>query len=430
MRPNVIAVVVAAGKGVRAGGELPKQHRPIGGRTAFERSLALFAATDSVDAILPVIRAADAPQVTAALARLRAGFPDAAILDPVEGGAERQESVRRALESLAAADPSNAGSLRSLDPPRFAGAPRFVLIHDAARPFTPTAVVDRVVAALRGGAEAVCPALPVADTLRRAENGRAGALVERDGLVRAQTPQGFAFPALLAAHRALADAPVTDDAELIARMGGAVTLVEGAEDAFKITTPADFARADTLAGAGAAPDMTDMTDRDPMEYRTGTGFDVHAFGANADGSRDHVWLCGVAVPHEDGLKGHSDADVGLHALTDAVLGALADGDIGAHFPPSDAQWRGAASDRFLRFAAERVAGRGGRITHLDVTLICERPKIRPHVEAMRARIAGIAGLGVGRVSVKATTTEQLGFTGRREGIAAMASATVALPPEP
>ncbi len=406
-RRSVIAVLVAAGKGVRAGGGVPKQHRPIAGASAFERALQAFANTKGVDAVLPVIRDGDEALVEAALNRNEPRL--AKVMPPVTGGAERQESVRLALEALASAGQH----------------PTHVLIHDAARPFTPSSVMDRVIDALTTGAAAVCPALPVVDTLRRDENGLAGALVERSGLVRAQTPQGFAFAPLLAAHRRWADSPATDDAELAARAGLEVRLVAGDENAFKITAPEDFQRAEMLARETGA--MNDGTGMDGMEYRTGTGFDVHAFGPNADGSHDHAWLCGIRVPHENGLKGHSDADVGLHALTDAVLGALAFGDIGAHFPPSDEEWRGATSDRFLRFATDAVTGRGGRLTHLDVTLICERPKIRPHVETMRQRVAEITGITIDRVSVKATTTEQLGFTGRGEGIAAMASATIALP---
>lgn len=416
-RRSVIAIVVAAGKGVRAGDGPPKQHRLIHGASALTRSLALLASRPGIDGVLPVIRPGDETIVRDAIAAAaaRQGVETTRFLAPVHGGAERQESVANALEALAARP----------------APPSHVLVHDAARPFAPPAMIDRILAALgqgdersdgSDGADAVCPALPVVDTLRRAEDGRAGDLVDRSGLVRAQTPQGFAFAPLLAAHRANRDAPATDDAELARRHGLTVALVEGSEEAFKITTAEDFARAESLAALSDGE-----TRMGAYEYRSGTGFDVHAFGPNADGSRDHVWLCGIKVPHEDGLKGHSDADVALHALTDALLGALAMGDIGAHFPPSEEAWRGAASDRFLRFAAEAVRERGGRIAHLDVTLICERPKIRPHVAAMRARVAEIAEVALDRVSVKATTTEGLGFTGRREGVAAMAAASVALP---
>jgi 2-C-methyl-D-erythritol 4-phosphate cytidylyltransferase/2-C-methyl-D-erythritol 2,4-cyclodiphosphate synthase len=312
---------------------------------------------------------------------------------PVAGGGTRQDSVRRGLEALAAAPPD------------------LVLIHDAARPLVSAALIGRVLAAL-ADAPGALPAIPVADSLRRAAGGRIVGEVDRQGLVRAQTPQGFRFPEILAAHRQAAGAGYTDDAAVAVAAGLAVALVDGEEGNFKVTTAADLARAEAALR--------------PQSWRTrvGQGCDVHRFGAG-----DHVMLCGVRVPHDAALVGHSDADVGLHALTDAVLGAVGAGDIGSHFPPGDPQWRGADSARFLRHAVAEVAARGGRVEHLDLTLVCERPRVGPHREAMRAAVAAIAGLQADQVSIKATTTEGLGFTGRREGIAAFATATVVLPAE-
>lgn len=376
---KVAALVMAAGRGQRLGGDSPKQYLLLGERTVLARSLALFAAHPRVDRVHAVIHADDRDRYAAATASL-------ALPPPIAGGATRQESVRRGLEHLA------------LDPPDL------VLIHDAARPLTPTAVIGRVIDALAGH-EAAVPALPVADTLKQASDGRVTATVPRAGLFRAQTPQGFRFTSILEAHRRFAGAEFTDDAAVAEAAGLPVALVAGDEAAFKITTGDDLDRARRLTS----------------ETRTGTGFDVHRFGPG-----DHVWLCGVKVPHDRGLIGHSDADVGLHALTDAILGAIGAGDIGQHFPPSDPQWKGAASSRFLRHAADLVRDRGGRLVHVDVTVVCERPKVGPHRDAMRAAIAEILGIGIGRVSVKATTTEGLGFTGRREGIAAQAAATVVL----
>jgi 2-C-methyl-D-erythritol 4-phosphate cytidylyltransferase/2-C-methyl-D-erythritol 2,4-cyclodiphosphate synthase len=378
-QPRVAALVMAAGQGTRLGTELPKQYLPIGGRSALARSLDLFSRHPRIGSVHAVIQADDRARYEDAAAGLRLGAP-------IVGGATRQDSVRRGLEGLAQE------------------APDLVLIHDAARPLTPPAVVDRVLDALREHDGAV-PALAVADTLKRGKDGRVAATVPRDDFYRVQTPQGFRFPALLAAHRRLEGAALTDDAAVAEAAGLSVALVAGDEAAFKITTADDLQRARGLAA----------------ETRTGTGFDTHRF---VDG--DRVWLCGVEIPHERGLLGHSDADVGLHAITDALLGTIGAGDIGSHFPPGDPRWKGADSAVFLRHAAALVRGRGGRIVHVDVTLICERPKVGPHRETMRARIADILGLEVDRVSVKATTTEGLGFAGRREGIAAQALATVAL----
>ena len=290
-----------------------------------------------------------------------------------------------------------------------------MLIHDAARPFVDAATIDRVIDAL-ATAPAAIAALPVVDTLKRQTDGsedgappRSAATVARDGLWRAQTPQGFDFAAILAAHRRFAGTALTDDAAVAECAGLAVTLVAGNEENVKLTTEEDLRRAATRLPPAS-------------ETRIGLGFDVHRFGPG-----DHVMLCGVAVPHTAGLEGHSDADVGLHALTDALLGAIAAGDIGQHFPPSDPQWRGAPSARFLAHAGKLVRDAGAAIVNVDVTIICERPRIGPHREAMQDRIAAILGLPAGRVSVKATTTERLGFTGRGEGIAAQAIAGVRLP---
>ncbi|MGH7090379.1 MAG: bifunctional 2-C-methyl-D-erythritol 4-phosphate cytidylyltransferase/2-C-methyl-D-erythritol 2,4-cyclodiphosphate synthase, partial [Stellaceae bacterium] len=313
------------------------------------------------------------------------------LLPPVAGGAARQDSVRLGLESLA--------GLR----------PKRVLIHDAARPFLDSGTIDRVLAAL-DEAEAAIPALAISDTVKRGADGRVTETVDRAQLWRAQTPQGFRFDAILAAHRAAAGRNLPDDAAVAERAGLAVRLVPGSEENFKVTTEEDFARAEQVIAARLG------------DVRTGQGFDVHPFG-----SGDHVWLCGIRLPHERTLVGHSDADAGLHALTDAILGGLGAGDIGLHFPPSDAKWRGAASHLFLAHAAALVRARGGTIAHVDVTIVCESPRIGPYRAAMVARIAEILGLDAARVSVKATTTEGLGFTGRGEGIAASAIATLRLP---
>ncbi len=302
-----------------------------------------------------------------------------------------RNSVRNGLESLA-----------DLRPDR-------VLIHDAARPFLTADIVDRTLAALDDTPGAVV-AVPVTDTLKRAQGGRVAGTVDRSALWRAQTPQAFRYADILAAHRQAEGAAMTDDAAVAEAAGLPVTLVMGADDNFKITTADDLRRAERLVGGGV------------QEFRTGTGYDVHRFAAG-----DGVTICGVRIAHEQSLEGHSDADVGLHALTDAILGTIGAGDLGSHFPPGDPQWRGANSAQFLAHAAGLVAAKGGRIAHVDVTLICERPKIAPQRAAMIARIAAILGLDEGRVSVKATTTEGLGFTGRREGIAAQAVATIALP---
>jgi 2-C-methyl-D-erythritol 4-phosphate cytidylyltransferase / 2-C-methyl-D-erythritol 2,4-cyclodiphosphate synthase len=388
MGPSVAAVVVAAGRGLRAGGELPKQYRQLSGEPMIRSSLSLFAWHGQIGAVQAVIHADDRGRYDAAAAGLRT-------LPPVLGGATRQASVRAGLEAL---------SVR---------APDIVLVHDAARPFCSTELVSRAIAAGVASGAAV-PALPVTDTIKRVDAaGHVVGTIDRAPLRSVQTPQAFAFPALLEAHRrATKDGreDFTDDAALAEWAGLKVAVFAGEAGNIKMTTDEDFARAEARRVANL-PDL-----------RIGSGFDVHAF---ADG--DHVWLGGIKIAHERGLSGHSDADVALHALVDAILGALADGDIGQHFPPTDPRWRGAPSDQFLKFAAERVLQRGGRIAHLDVTIVCEAPRVGPHREAMRARIAEIAGIAVERVAVKATTSERLGFTGRREGVAAMATATVRMP---
>jgi 2-C-methyl-D-erythritol 4-phosphate cytidylyltransferase/2-C-methyl-D-erythritol 2,4-cyclodiphosphate synthase len=391
------AIIVAAGRGVRASsaGGGPKQYWRIAGQPVLLHSLRAFLNHDTIDLVQPVIHADDGTLYQAALA----GISSPKLLPPVHGGANRQASVLAGLRALAS------------------HAPDTVLIHDAARPFVTAEIIARVLAGL-GDTPGCLAALPVSDTLKAEANGRVSRTVPRDGLWRAQTPQGFHFGVILAAHeRAAADgrSDFTDDAAIAEWQDVPVSLVLGSERNAKLTTPEDFELAQRIhAGAGGAVLM--------METRTGTGFDVHAFAAGGD----HVMLCGVAVPHDASLSGHSDADVGLHALTDALLGAICDGDIGQHFPPTDPQWRGADSSVFLRHAAGLVRQAGGRVVHADVTLICESPKVGPHRERMRARIAEILDVDAGRVSVKATTTEQLGFTGRREGIAAMAAATVEL----
>lgn len=399
---STVALIVGAGRGARAGAGPPKQYRPLQGRCALARAVDACRRHPRIDHVVVAINPGDAALYAAALG------PDAP--ETVPGGGERQDTVRRALEALA--DTNRAR------------VPDIVLIHDAARPFLPPEVIDRALDAL-AHADGACAALPAVETMRRAENhDSCGELVSRDGLWRAQTPQAFRFAPLLDAHQRFADDPVTDDAEIARRAGLRVALTEGAPENVKLTTPADFTWAERWLAAETAGQQPLL-----WEPRIGTGFDVHAFGPNADGASDHVTLCGVRIPHENGLKGHSDADVALHALTDAILGAISGGDIGAHFPPSDPKWKGAASDQFLARAVDISAAAGARITQLDVTLICERPKIGPHIPAMRARLAEITHTSPARISVKATTTEQLGFTGRREGVAALATASLMTPGE-
>ena len=367
------AIILAAGRGTRAGGDLPKQWQALAGRPVVAHALAAFAGMPRILVIHPDDRARAAAVAEG--------------VQLVEGGTTRDASVRNALEALAGQGVSR------------------VLIHDGARPLVSAAVIGRVLAGLDDH-PAAAPALVVSDALWTGVQGLVTGTRDRTGLYRAQTPQGFHFDAILDAHRRHGGG-AADDVEVARAAGLDVAIVEGEEDNLKLTFPGDFARAEAiLKGRG-------------MDIRLGNGFDVHAF---CEG--DHVWLCGVKVPHSRGLLGHSDADVGMHALTDAIYGALADGDIGRHFPPSDPQWKGAESHIFLRHAAELARARGFAISNCDVTLICERPKIGPHAEAMREALAAIMALEVGRISVKATTSERLGFTGREEGIAAIATATL------
>ena len=380
---RVVALVVAAGRGNRFGGDLPKQWMELDGRPLLRHSLGILAAHPDIAEVRVVIHPDDRDRYEAAAAGLR-------LNPPIHGGATRQESVRLGLEALS-------------DNP-----PDAVLIHDGARPFVDPAIIHRVLKSLKTNKGAI-PAMPVHDTLKRGTDGLITGTEPRDGLFRAQTPQGFQFAAILEAHRKAAGRELTDDAAVLEADGQAVALVEGAEDNVKITTRQDLARA-------AA-----RFDR-PGEVRVASGYDVHRY---SEGS--FVTLCNIEVPHSHGLLGHSDADAALHALTDALLGCIAAGDIGRHFPPTDDRWKGADSAIFLQYVAELVAAAGGRIQHVDITIICERPKVGPHRAAMVDRVAELLDIPAGRVSVKATTTEGLGFTGRQEGIAAQATATVLLP---
>jgi len=367
------AILVAAGRGSRAGGALPKQWQALAGEPVIAHALRAFAGMERVLVIHP-----DDRDLAGALGT------DARI---VEGGATRDASVRAALEAL---DGRGIGQ---------------VLIHDGARPLVSAEVIAGVLAALKT-APGAAPALPVTDALWTGEGGHVSGTRDRAGLFRAQTPQGFDYAAILAAHRSHPGG-AADDVEVARHAGLAVAITAGSEDNLKLTLPGDFARAEAVLKGRR------------MDLRIGNGFDVHAFCPG-----DHLWLCGVKIAHGRGLLGHSDADVGMHALTDALYGALAEGDIGQHFPPSDPQWKGAESHIFLRNAMGRVAARGLKLANCDVTLICEAPKIGPHAAAMRAALAAIMGVEMERVSVKATTSERLGFTGREEGIAALASAAL------
>jgi 2-C-methyl-D-erythritol 4-phosphate cytidylyltransferase/2-C-methyl-D-erythritol 2,4-cyclodiphosphate synthase len=373
----VAALLVAAGTGTRFGAPAPKQFSPLAGRPVIRHAAEALAR--EVD-LLAVVGDA------AAIAEALDGLDH---LPPIQGGATRQASVRAGLEALAAHTPD------------------IVLVHDAARPVIPAGTIAALLAALADAPGAI-PAVPVADTLKRGADGVIAATVPRENLHRAQTPQAFRFDLLLALHREAAEG-ATDDAAILEAAGHRVALVPGSEDNIKLTFPEDLVRLERIVGGGLIP-------------RIGTGYDVHVLEAGRK-----LILCGIEIPHERGLAGHSDADVGIHALCDAIYGALAEGDIGRHFPPSEATWKDADSARFLAHAAGRIAARGGVLSNVDLTLICERPKITPHAPAMIARLAELLGVGIGRVSVKATTTERLGFTGRMEGIAAQAVATVLLP---
>ena len=378
-RPTVAALIVAAGQGVRAGGDLPKQFRPVGGKPVILHAVEAMHAHPAVTSVTAVI----GPDQADLLARAFDGSPPTHVV----GGASRRESV---IAGLGAIDAD------------------IVLIHDAARPFLPRAVIDRLLAAT-GEADGAIPTLPVVDTLARAD-AWAGDSVDRDGLFRIQTPQAFRLAVIRAAHAAWpATREATDDAQVARAAGHRIAVVTGDPLLDKLTTAEDFAAAERRLAA-------------VMISRTGLGFDVHRVAAG-----EELWLGGMLIPHDKGLAGHSDADVALHALTDAILGAIGDGDIGSHFPPSDPKWRGAASSQFLEHAASLVAARGGLIDHVDLTIICEAPRIGPHRDSIRARIAGLLRLPERRISIKATTTERLGFTGRGEGIATQAVATVRLP---
>ncbi len=379
-----IAIVVSAGRGHRFGGGTPKQYLSLAGRPVARHALQSFLCHPLVDSVRPVIHPGDVDLFSAAASGLET-------MEPVFGGATRQESVLLGLESLTDINPER------------------VLIHDAARPFISEEVISSVLGALKKYPGAL-PALAVSDTLKRAgEEGQVEGTVERSGLWRAQTPQGFRFKDILEAHRRFKGEELTDDAAVAEKAGLAVALVAGSEDNVKITTKDGLARAEKLLAPEGAV----------RESRSGMGVDAHRFGPG-----DHVILCGVRIPFKFGLEGHSDADAGLHALTDALLGAAGAGDIGDHFPPSDPQWRGAASDVFLKLAGELTSERGGAVANLDVTLICEEPRIGPYRAAMVDRIAEILGIAKERVNIKATTTEKMGFTGRGEGIAAQAIASV------
>lgn len=382
--PRLAVLIVAAGKGERAGLGLPKQYELLAGHPMLRRAVQAFA--DQKCHVQVVIGQGQQALAQAALQGLE-------LPEPVTGGATRQESVRLGLAALAK------------------DAPDFVLIHDAARPLISAKVIGEVIRALENGADGALPMVAASDTLRRRGDDGRWTLVPREDLYRAQTPQGFVYAKIAAAHRAHADNEVTDDVALAELAGMKVEMVEGEEKNIKVTRKEDFALAEKLIA-------NDQTNGD---VRTATGYDVHKF---SDG--DHIWLCGVKLAHSHGLEGHSDADVGLHAITDALLGCIGEGDIGQHFPPTDERWRGVASWKFLDHAASLVREKGGVISHVDVTLICERPKVGPYRGAMREKIAEILRIELSRVSVKATTTEGLGFTGRREGIAAQAIATVKL----
>ncbi|AXI46796.1 bifunctional 2-C-methyl-D-erythritol 4-phosphate cytidylyltransferase/2-C-methyl-D-erythritol 2,4-cyclodiphosphate synthase [Sulfitobacter sp. SK012] len=372
---SVTAIIVAAGRGVRAGGAVPKQWQPLAGARVIDHTLAAFLQNPQVTQVIAVLHGQDMVQAPALETRG---------ITVVVGGADRRASVQAGLRAAAGAE--------------------HVLIHDAARPCISHALISDVIAALKD-APAAAPGLPVTDALWRGAHGAVEGSQDREGLFAAQTPQGFELNAIQAAHDAY-QGPAADDVAVARAAGMAVVIVPGSADNLKITSPADFARAARILER-------------QMDIRTGSGFDVHAFGPG-----DHVMLCGVKIPHDQGLVGHSDADVGLHTLSDAIYGALAMGDIGQHFPPSDPQWKGIESHVFLRHAGQLAVQHGFTLTHLDCTLICEHPKIGPHAAEMRAAVAEMLGLDLTRVSVKATTTERLGFAGRGEGIACMATATL------
>ena len=377
---KVAALIVAAGRGHRFGGKIPKQYCALHGEPILRHTLSKFIAHPDVNAVVTVIHPDDRALYDEAAAGL-------GVIEPVSGGASRQESVYNGLEALANMQPDA------------------VLIHDAARPFFTDALISEIVAALDLYVGAA-PGIPVADTLKRVRDGFVETTVDRSDLWRVQTPQGFRYPEILAAHKAAAGMNLTDDAAIAEKAGFDVVMLEGVEGNMKITRAEDL-------------DMIGLARAAQWEYRTGQGFDVHRFEPG-----DKLQLCGVSIDHDKSLAGHSDADVGLHALTDAILGAAAAGDIGEHFPPTDPQWRDANSSIFLRYAAKLLMDMDAKIVNVDVTLICEAPKVAPYRAKMRALLADLLDLEVDRVGIKATTTEKLGFTGRREGIAAQALATI------
>ncbi len=379
---TIAALIVAAGRGLRAGGGLPKQYRTLSGIPVLARAIRALAAHPDIAKITVVLH----PDDDARFQRIIGPHVRGIALTTCHGGRERSDSVAAGLDSL-----GNQGA-------------EHVLIHDAARPLVDLDLISRVIDAMRETG-AAAPAMPVTDTLWQGTRGRVSGVVPRDGLFRAQTPQGFRLDLIRQAHQMLKGA-ATDDVSAARAAGHEVAIVEGSARNIKITGPDDFALAENLLGKD-------------MDIRTGNGFDVHAFTEG-----DHVTLCGIRIAHDRALSGHSDADVAMHAVTDALYGALGAGDIGQWFPPSDAQWKGAASDIFLRHAVEMVGSRGFAISNIDCTIICETPKIGPHAQDMRENLARILGIDTDRISVKATTSERLGFTGRKEGIAALATATL------
>lgn len=381
---NVAALIVAAGKGERAGSPLPKQYTHVAGKSLIAHAVDSFRAHPRISCIYIVHGKNQADMLKTALAGRRV---DGAVL----GGVERQNSVLAGLTCLAEHGDIDA-----------------VLIHDAARPFIPAIVIDRLIAAL-ADVEGAVPVLPVVDTLAQTHDNTVGAVVDRSTLVRVQTPQAFRFDAIMTSHMDWTGGVATDDAQMVRAAGFNVAMVTGDAMLDKITLPQDFGLAETRLASG-------------MIVRTGIGFDVHRLEAG-----EELWLGGVQIPYDMGLSGHSDADVALHAIVDAVLGTIAEGDIGSHFPPSDSAWKGARSSQFVQHACNLVRNKCGIIDHIDLTIMCEAPKIGPHRDAMRSAIADMAGIGLKNVSVKATTTERLGFTGRGEGIAAQAIATIRLP---
>jgi 2-C-methyl-D-erythritol 4-phosphate cytidylyltransferase / 2-C-methyl-D-erythritol 2,4-cyclodiphosphate synthase len=401
---DVAILIVAGGRGSRAGEGVPKQYRALAGKSVLARTLEAMCAGAPGAALRVVIHPDDRELYARSAAEL-SGATSAALSEPALGGATRQESVRNGLEAIARD-----------------GAPEIVLIHDAARPFADAALIACAVEGARAHGAAV-PGVPLNDTVKEIDaSGIVVATPDRARLRAVQTPQSFRFPLILEAHRAAAAGgrEYTDDAMIAEAAGRAVHVFPGDLANFKLTTPEDFAHAMDQLNAPALADRPDI--RNLGDVRTGQGYDVHAFAAG-----DHVWLGGVAIPYSHALAGHSDADVLMHAITDAVLGAICEGDIGAHFPPSDPQWKGAPSRIFLEHACRLVRDRGGMIAHIDATVVCEAPKVGPHRDAIRAKLAEIMGMAVDRVAIKATTTEKLGFTGRGEGVAALAIATVRLP---